>query len=180
MADAMTTNLEGRFAAAADRVLLYVRLRLGAALRKRHDPLDVLQETLLAAWRIRDRFEDRGPDSFVRWLCRIAETTIAALAEREGAAKRTPPGDAEPISRVLDRVRASATGPVTAAARAEEHERLAAAIDALPDDERAALLDRFFVGRTFAEIAARAGVPETTARRLVGRATRRVGAEMLR
>jgi RNA polymerase sigma-70 factor (ECF subfamily) len=166
-----------RLAVAAERVRLFVRVRLGPALRARHEPDDVLQETLAAAYRVRDRFEDRGPDSLVRWLCRIAETTIRALAEREGAAKRTPPGALTPISRAV--LRDLATGPATAAARTERHERLAAAIETLPEDERQAVLGRFFRGLTFEEIADELDASTTTARRLVGRATRRLG-EVLR
>ena len=44
------------FARAADRVLLYVRMRLGVALRARVDAMDVLQETFLHAQRAWERF----------------------------------------------------------------------------------------------------------------------------
>ncbi|MEN8148311.1 MAG: RpiB/LacA/LacB family sugar-phosphate isomerase, partial [Planctomycetota bacterium] len=86
--------------AAAPRVLLYVRIRLGAVLRRKMEPEDVLQETYAAALAVLDRFEDRGDDFLVRWLCRIAETTIRAAAEREGAAKRTPPAEAQRLTRI--------------------------------------------------------------------------------
>jgi RNA polymerase sigma-70 factor (ECF subfamily) len=170
--------LDRRIAAAAERVRLFVRVRLGPALRARHEPEDVVQEALADALAGRDRFEDRGDGSLVRWLCRIAETTIRSLAEREGAAKRTPPGEAERLSRILRLVDDPATGPVTAADRAERHARLAASLEALPDDEREAVLARFFRGLTFAETADELGTSETTARRLVARGLRDLGEEL--
>jgi len=85
-------RLDRRLAAATDRVRLYVRIRLGATLRNRFEPEDVVQEACAAALRARERYDDRGDEAFVKWVCRIAETTIRSLAEREGAAKRTPSG----------------------------------------------------------------------------------------
>ena len=170
--------LDRRIAAAAERVRLYVRVRLGPALRARFEPEDVVQEALAAALAVRDRFEDRGDGSLVRWLCRIAETTIRSLAEREGAAKRTPPGEAERLSRILRLVDDPGTGPATAAARAERNAALARALERLPEDERDAVLARFFRGLTFEETAREIGVGETTARRLVGRALRALGDDL--
>jgi RNA polymerase sigma factor (sigma-70 family) len=168
-------ELGRRIASAADRVLLYIRVRLGPALRKKMEPEDVLQETYAAALAVLDRFEDRGDEFLVRWLCRIAETTIRSLAEREGAAKRTPPGDRERLTRILDLVRDSVTGPATAVGRSERNEKLARAMDDLPEDERRAILARFFLGRTFEEIGEEIDISTTAARRMVGRATKRLG-----
>ena len=164
-----------RIAAAADRVLLYIRIRLGPALRKKMEPEDVLQETYAAALDARDRFEDRGDEALVRWLCRIAETTICSLAEREGALKRTPPGDRERLTFVLDLVRDSITGPATAARQAEQSEKLARAMEDLPEEERRAVLARFFLGKTFTEISEEMALSVSAARRLVGRGTKRLG-----
>jgi RNA polymerase sigma-70 factor, ECF subfamily len=164
-----------RLGAATERVRLFVRLRLGSALRSRFEPEDVLQETCAAALRARERYDDRGDEAFVKWVCRISETTIRSMAEREGAAKRTPPGECGRLSVILGIAGDSATGPVTAADRAERNERLARAMESLPDDEREALLGRFFLDRTFEEIGEAAGIGTTSARRLVGRATKRLG-----
>ena len=173
-----TDDLGRRIASAADRVLLFVRVRLGPALRKKMEPEDVLQETYASALVALDGFEDRGDAALVMWHCRIAETTIRSLAEREGAAKRTPPGDRERLTRILDLVRDSVTGPATAAGRVERNERLARAMDDLDEDERRAVLLRFFLGRTFAEIGEEIEISTTAARRLVGRATKRLGGHL--
>ena len=118
------------FALAAPRLRLYLRARMGSALRAVAEPEDVLQETWLAAHRALGGFEDRGPGSFTRWLCRIAENVLRGLADHHGAAKRTPAGEAlgpEEAARWAD----TATGVATGAARAEERERLAVALESL-------------------------------------------------
>jgi len=163
------------FAGSADRVLLYVGARLGGRLRAKAEPMDVLQETWLEAHRSFDDFVYRGKGAFTAWLCRIAEHRIRALADHHGAAKRTPPGEPLPVSRVLDRVRAAGTGPATAASRQEQRRRLAAALDGLPEEEREVLLQRHFLDRTWDEIADALGRPATTVRRQAGRATKRLG-----
>ncbi len=163
------------FAVAAPRLRLYLRARMGAALRAVAEPEDALQETWLAAHRAIDRFEDRGPGSFVRWLCRIAENVLRGLADRQGARKRTAPG-AEVDPDLAARWADTATGVATAAARTEERERVASALETLPEDERGALALRFFAGLTLDEIAALTGDAATTVRRRIGRAAAALGA----
>ena len=172
--------LDRLFASAAGRLALYVRLRLGPRLREQVDEADVLQETFLEAQRALAAFEPPGDparagDAFGRWICRIAENRVRGLADHHGAQKRRPPGERARLSRVLELARASRTGPATAAAREEERERLGAAIETLPEDQREVLLARFFEDRTVDEIAARTGHGATTVRRMLGRATARLG-----
>ncbi len=164
-----------RLAAAAERVRLFVRVRLGSRLRARFEIEDVLQETLAAALVAWERFEDRGDGSLVRWLCRIAETTIRSLAEREGALKRTPPGERERITRALRRMEDDATGPATAAGRAEKNAAVARSLEMLDEDEREIVLARFFRGLPFEEVAREAGISVSTARRRMGRALLALG-----
>ena len=162
------------FAQAAERLRLYLRVRLGAGLRQYEETRDLLQETYLAAHRAFAGFEDRGDGAFVRWLCRIAENQIRGRLDHHQAQKRRSPGELEPATRVLEQVAAMATGPVTAAGRSERRERLVAAMAALPKDEREALLLRHFEGRELDEIAAALGISPTSVRRLLGRATLRL------
>jgi len=160
------------------RLTTYVRLRLSPALAARLDLADVVQETCLEAFRSLASFEPRGPGSFARWLCAVAENRLRDGAEREGARKRRPPGEAEELGQVLERARLSATGPATAADRGERHERLARTLEALPEEQRRALLLRYFSGWSAARIARELGTSESGARRLVARATAAVGSEL--
>lgn len=168
-------NFDRLFALSAPRLRVYLRARMGAGLRAVCEVEDALQETWIEAWKALPRFEDRGPGSFARWLCRIAENVLRGLADRHGAAKRTPPGaalDPELAERWAD----TATGVATAAARTEERERVAQALEALPEDERGALALRFFAGLTIDEIAALTNDAPTTVRRRLGRAAAALGA----
>jgi RNA polymerase sigma-70 factor (ECF subfamily) len=163
------------FSLAADRVLLYIRMRLKPPLREKVDALDVLQDTYLEAHRSFRRFEYRGPGSFSAWLCRIAERALAGLADHHGALKRRPPGSRVAISRVLDRIQDSGAGPGSIAARREELEKLERALAELPGDERRALLLRHFQEETIESIAKTLEMSPTSARRLLGRAMARLG-----
>jgi DNA-directed RNA polymerase specialized sigma24 family protein len=57
------------------------------AIRTRISPDDLVQEVYLGVARRIDRFEDRGPDSFLCWLYAILEHKLAD-AWRAGAARR--------------------------------------------------------------------------------------------
>lgn len=164
-----------RFADAAERLHLYLRLRTGQALRAHEDSRDLLQETWLAAKKAQATFEDRGDGAFVRWLCRIAENCIRARAEHHGAAKRRPPAELERVSALLSRIAAGTIGPLTRADRQEQRERLAEALAELAREEREPFLMRHFEGLEIDTIAERLGTSASSVRRLLGRASLRLG-----
>lgn len=164
-----------RFADAAERLHLYLRVRTGQALRQHEDSLDLLQETWLAARKALPSFEDRGDGAFVRWLCRIAENCIRARAEHHGAQKRRPPAELERVSALLSRIAAGTLGPATRALRQEQRERLAEALAELPREEREPFVMRHFEGLEVDTIAERTGSSPSSVRRLLGRASLRLG-----
>ena len=160
------------FALASERALLFIRMRLGHKLREQVDSLDILQQAYLEAHRSFDRFAYRGERSFARWLCRLIENQLRAQADHFGAQKRTPDAAAPAVREAIEKQ----TGPLTAAGRVEQRERLEAAIAQLEAEEREALLLRHFQQRTQDEIASLLGRSPSATRRLLGRATRRLGA----
>jgi RNA polymerase sigma-70 factor (ECF subfamily) len=174
------------FARAADRLLLFVRLRLGTALRARVDPSDVLQEVFAHAHRDLKRFDPTAggdPDrAFLHWLCALAENRIRDLAAFHRAKRRDVAREARDVTAVLRDLQRRGHGPATSMVRREERDRLAAAIEALPDADRSALLLRFFEGLTVDAIADRLGTSPSSVRRALGRATvqlgQRLGAEV--
>ncbi|MCP5041294.1 MAG: sigma-70 family RNA polymerase sigma factor [bacterium] len=166
------------FANAAERLQLFIRVRLGQGLREKEQSLDLLQETYLAAHKAFDSFEDRGDGGFVRWLCRIAENRIRSRAEFHRAARRIPQAAHERVSQVLDKLRTRTLGPATRAERVDERERLAAALAVFPDDEREILLMRFFEDVSIDDIADRQGLSPSSIRRVIGRATLRLAKEL--
>jgi len=73
-----------------DRVRRIVRVRMGAFLRSRAEVEDVVQETLLAAFKDLDRYEQREGARLIDWMARIAENKLRNLCEHELAQKRDP------------------------------------------------------------------------------------------
>lgn len=167
------------FEQAAPRLLLFVDLRLGPALRARLDPDDVLQEAYLAGLSGFGADAPRAPRAFAAWMARVVENCLRGLADHFAARKRTPPGGATSLSAILERVRAGVTGPATAAARVDDGNRLRAVIEILPDDQRQALLQRYFADLDLETIAAGMGRSVSAVRRLLVKATARLGAALL-
>jgi RNA polymerase sigma-70 factor, ECF subfamily len=130
------------------------------------DAEDVVQETLLAAWRALRSFEGRSSPR--AWLYRIATNRCLNVLrdERAGAAARTPdrfppptryvePLHLEPFpDALLDRVADAAPGP---AARYETHEALSLAfvsgLQRLPAQQRAVLVLRDVLGFSARDVA---------------------------
>ncbi len=166
-------DYERLFALAADRLLLFIRLRLGAGLREKLDSMDILQETFLEAHEALPGFSAQEDGAFARWLCRIAENRIRGLADHHGAQKRTPPADRRPLAAIL-----AEAGPSTIVSRKETRERLERAIGELSGEEQQALLMRFFEDRSLEEIAERLGRSPTAVRRLLGRGLLALGGRL--
>lgn len=70
------------------RLLRIVRARMGAALRRRLDEEDIVQETLLVAAAKLGDFELRSHAGLLHWLGRIAENVIRGQREHHQAQKR--------------------------------------------------------------------------------------------
>jgi RNA polymerase sigma factor (sigma-70 family) len=167
------------FARAAERLQLYIRLRLGEQLRQRVDSLDVLQETFLHAHRHVGGFDPAGAEDperrFAQWLCRIADRRILDLASRHGAARRAVGREERAVTTVLQHLRQNGHGPATSLIRRDERARLAAALDELDADDREVLLRRHFEGQTIEAIADATGRSESAIRRVLGRVTVSLG-----
>lgn len=72
-----------------DRVLSYVRIRMGPGLRARAEPDDLVQRTFEVALARLDGFEMREPGAMIHWLGRIAENQISDLNKYWQAEKRS-------------------------------------------------------------------------------------------
>ena len=114
------------------------------------DAEDIVQETLLRAWRALDRFERRA--SVHTWLYRIA--TNACLDEIERRPRRASPGvEPYPDAR-LDDAAAPIADPAARYALREGMElAFLTAIQRLPGRQRAVLILRDVLGWTGAEVA---------------------------
>lgn len=131
-------NVPGAFEAliepVSDRLHRLVRARLGQGLGRRVSVEDVVQETYVRALRDLERFEDRGEDSFLRWLGGIAHHVLLEWARKHRREVILPGED----SLVQSGVTAS-----RAEARHERFGRLETALEQLaPDHRRVILLAR--------------------------------------
>ncbi|MEU5565279.1 MULTISPECIES: sigma-70 family RNA polymerase sigma factor [Micromonospora] len=112
---------------------------------------DLLQETMLQAWRHLDRLPDSS-ESVRRWLFIVARR-IAIDAARARQARPTEVG-------LSDLTRLPASGDVTEDVVAVQTVRRA--LPKLTPAHRAVLIELYYRGRSTDEAAARLGIPEGT------------------
>lgn len=114
------------------------------------DTDDVLQETAITAWRRLDSLAD--PAKVRAWLIRIAtREALDTIARRRG--------DVE-----LAEDDAVVVGPEQGVEAIDTRRRLQAVLDALPQQQARCWILRELGGHTYAEIAERLGLPESTVR----------------
>ena len=118
---------------------------------------DVSQEAFVRAWRHAANYDARR-GSVTTWLLTITRN-LAIDAVR---AMRSVPTDPDILAAMLPP--SAATGPDAAVVAADDAGRVQAALDALPPDQRRAVVLARFSGLTAAEIGAREGIPLGTAK----------------
>lgn len=157
-------------------MLVNIGARMSDDLASRHSAEDVWQETLMHAWRDRERLEWRGVPGFRRWLLSIAENRIRDLLDRETALKRG--GGAKPLSLAGleeasggDAERASewagpssTTTPSRSAMASEQATAMCAALDSLEETDRQIVRLRLFEDLTMLQVARRIGMTESGVR----------------
>jgi RNA polymerase sigma-70 factor (ECF subfamily) len=176
-------RLYGRY---FDRLQTVVHARIGPRLRSKLESTDVVQEAFLASLRGLGTFEYTGEGAFFHFLCKLAENRIRDLADHYAAQKRdgrrerplelrTP--SAESVYGPLNEL-ATFTTPATKAARREEVNRLLGAIDALPDQQREALILTRYEDLSFNDAACAMGKTPDAVRMLVARAIVALGKKL--
>jgi RNA polymerase sigma-70 factor (ECF subfamily) len=150
-------------------VVLHERRVYGLALRiagDAEDAKDAMQEAFLRLHRHLGRIDSEsalGP-----WLCQVT----ANLCRDIGRRKRRQ--YAEPVDAAAEWKPDPAAGPERMAAARESERHLQAALQELPETERAALLLREMEGLTTQEVAQALGSSETTVRSQISRARLRL------
>jgi RNA polymerase sigma-70 factor, ECF subfamily len=125
---------------------LIARLHLPAALKGKLDASDVVQDALVRALQHLEQFRGATEAELTGWLRRILATTLANAA-RDWARGKRDAGREVPLeqqihdssARLEAVLAADQTSPSLAAVRQEGLLRLAAAVEALPDDQREAV-----------------------------------------
>ena len=149
-----------------------IRRSLPAPLRRRLAVSDVLQETHLAAFEHRARFEDRGAKSFRNWLLGIVDNKIRdAVRFHVGTARRAMGRETTRSSRpVTAALRLSDDTPSRAAMGVENKARVRAALEKLPPDYRDVLRLARLEGLNLKQASEQMGRSHDAVKKLYGRA----------
>jgi RNA polymerase sigma-70 factor (ECF subfamily) len=143
--------------------LVYARLYLETG--DPHRTEDLLQETLLQAFRSIHRLDN--PAGFRSWLLTIAHNTLTDAARRDARLKRTP----TPL--VVSR--SPAATPMEQASNDESRQQVLAVLRSLPEEYRLPLTLRFIAGADYETIGTQLGLTNGSLRGLFHR-----GLKMLR
>lgn len=136
-------------------------------LRDEADAEDCLQETYLRAFRAYPRLRAAGHTNPTAWLYRIA-TNTARTHQRQRARTASRTAEMDPV------LAAGGAGTAELAERRETLAAVARAVEALPYQQRAALILRKYQSLSYAEIAATLDCTEAAARANVYQAVRKL------
>ena len=161
----------------AQRLLESVRAELGPRVRQRLESQDVLQQVYVDVLSRIDQFVDQGPESFYRWLRRIAVNRICdadrrafGTIKRGGEVRAADLGMEASLVRLFDEVAGSATSPSMVAHAADRVRLLQHALDQLTEDQREAIRLRYLSQLNVVETAAKMDRSERAVRSLCVRA----------
>ncbi|MCP3964572.1 MAG: sigma-70 family RNA polymerase sigma factor [bacterium] len=151
------------------RLHALIRLRLGPQLRCRLESRDILQATLLKAFKGLDRFDGSGSRSLMAWMGTIARDEICDQADFHGRQKRNAARDTTLNERV-DPVARQVRTEASRLQLQEDSERLEKALDALGEAQREVILLRHFEELSFPEIGELLGKSPDACRMQLARA----------
>lgn len=157
------------FEQCGERLLGLIRLRMGARLRARMESGDLLNATLLRAFRSFDSLEARNTPSLMAWLARIAESEIRDEIDRQNAQRRDAAREValdSGLEQLAARVRSQTSRLVLSEARL----RLERALAELSEEHREIVLLRRYQELGFKEIGERLGKSPDACRMLLARA----------
>ena len=138
------------------------------------DAEDVVQESLLKAYRHLGRFETRA--DFGTWLYRIvANCAVDMIRSRQARQKHTLTESFEPAASAHA---SDQPGPERLTASAEVQRRVAAALDGLSPLERAAFALRHYEGHSIDEIGRTLGLGTSAAKQAVFRAVKKLRVDL--
>lgn len=162
-------------------LLTAARQDLGAALRTRLDAADVVQDTLIEAYRGFSHFRGSHEKELLAWLRQILHNNLANERRRHvRTARRTIQCevalDREALTQFRNAVLDEAESPSARAQAREENEVVAQALRRLPDHYRQVLVLHTWEELTFAQVGKQLRCSAEAARKLWGRAAVELGA----
>jgi len=159
----------------------YIEHRLGAALRRKIEPEDLVQEVHADAIRSFPEVDLSQRDPF-GWLCQIAERRIIDAHRRYFGSQKRDAGREVPMHAgadterpgIIDLLVASMTTASQAFSRNQREIRLLAALESLPEEQRTALRMRYIEGLPSKEIAEKLGKTDGSIRVMLTRCLARL------
>ena len=152
--------------------------QLPIGLRGKLDASDIVQQTLVDAWRGQQEFRGTTQQERLSWI-RVIPTRVILRNERDHLkTKKRGEGRERQLQAAVDRTSVcieqlavgKEPGPQSAAELAEQSLQLASALEALPDEYRQVLRLRHFDGMSHAETAKTLGKTEAAVRMIWVRA----------
>ena len=146
--------------------------RLPGHLSKRVSIADIVQDACLEAFRLRDRFEDRGHDAFRNWMFGIVDNKVRETVRHHGRTRKRATDREISRSRRRDTNALLGDGrsPSAAAISGERVARIRRAMASLPDAYREVLHLTLEEGLVLREVAERIGKSREATKKLYGRA----------
>jgi RNA polymerase sigma-70 factor (ECF subfamily) len=148
-----------------DYLRVLARQGLGSRLSGKVDESDVVQETLLQAFRMQDQYRGTSDLERMGWLRKILFHKLCDVHRRYSRGKRNVARE-HSIFETLEhssiclahQLRAVDASPADQAARKEAALNMAAALEQLPERQREAIEMHYLQGGTFSEVAERMGL----------------------
>lgn len=153
------------------RLHVFVRVQMGAGLRRREASIDVVQSVCREVLEERERFEFRGEGAFLGWLLKAAVNKLRERARFFDRQRRRVDRE-RPLP---DGVAYAGLSPSGEVMGREEIERLEEALTQLPDDYREIVVLARIVGMSHQDIADHLGRTLPSVRNALGRAITRLG-----
>jgi RNA polymerase sigma-70 factor (ECF subfamily) len=150
-----------------DYLRMLARLHLRGRLRNKLDVSDVVQATMLRAHQKADQYRGESEAEMMAWLRAILASELAGVArkyategrdlDRERSLERALD---ESAARIRDWLASDQSTPSMLVSKDEELLRLAAALERLPEDQRACVELHHLQGMRLANVAASTGRSE--------------------
>ncbi len=162
------------------RLLAFIQKRLGAALQRKIEPEDVLQEVSIEAVRAMEKVTLRE-ENLLHWLFQMSERKIIdahrkyfASQKRDAGREVMVDGGSQAGMGLGNLLAASITTPSQAFSRNQQQLQMLAALDTLPEEQREALRLRYLIGLSSKEIAKKIGKTDGATRVMLSRGLSRL------
>jgi RNA polymerase sigma-70 factor (ECF subfamily) len=162
-------------------LVLLARVQMDARLRARLNLSDIVQQTLLEAYRQRDQFRGRGDAELAAWLRQMLVHNVAdawralGRAKRDVALERSLEASLEQSSvRLRAVLAADQSSPSQQAVRNEQWLRAADALARLPEPQREVIVLHYLQARPLADVALQVGRSEASVAGLLHRGLKKL------